>query len=372
MKPKQLPAPLLIIAALLLTSSAARPASGTNPAPASLKAAYGRWFPIGAAIEPNLSAAESQLLAAQFSNVTSENCLKPANTEPREGVFTFQKGDALIALAQKYGLTVNAHNLVWHEACPDWFFQDGDQPAGRALVLRRMRHHIDQVAGHFRGKVASWDVVNEAISDNNREYLRTNKWLQAVGEDYVAEAFLEARKADPGAELYYNDYQIERPAKRAKAMRLIQEIRARGGHVDGIGIQGHWTIKGPPLKDIEDSLIAFHAAGLKVMITELDLNVLPPLKKGTTASQAVDPYAQGCPPEILRREAEIYAQLFQLFRRQADKIGRVTFWNLHDGVSWLNWSHGQKRTNYPLLWDRQLRPKPAFDAVMAAAAEPNP
>ena len=108
------------------------------------------------------------------------------------------------------------------------------------------------------------------------------------------------------------------------------------------------------------------------MITELDLNVLPPLKKGTNSSQAVDPYAQGCPPEILRREAEIYAQLFQLFRRQADKIGRVTFWNLHDGVSWLNWSHGQRRTNYPLLWDRQLKPKPAFDAVMAVASEPNP
>jgi len=98
-------------------------------------------------------------------------------------------------------------------------FQDGDKPTGRALVLQRMRNHIDQVAGHFRGKVASWDVVNKAISDNNGEYLRTNKWLQAVGEDYVAEAFLEARKADPGAELYYNDYQIERPAKRAKAMR---------------------------------------------------------------------------------------------------------------------------------------------------------
>ena len=362
----------IIAAAWLLASPAVLSASGTNPAPASLKAAYARWFPIGVAIEPKLAATEAQLLAAQFSNITSENCLKPAHTEPKEGVFTFQAGDALVALAQKYGLIVNAHNLVWHESCPDWFFQDGDKPAGRDLVLQRMRHHIDQVAGHFRGKVASWDVVNEAISDNDGEFLRTNKWLQAVGEDYVAEAFLEARKADPGAELYYNDYQIERPAKRAKALRLIQEIRARGGHVDGIGIQGHWTIKGPPLKDIEDSIITFHAAGLKVMITELDLNVLPPLKKGTTASQAIDPYAQGCPPEILRREAEIYAQLFQLFRRQADKISRVTFWNLHDGLSWLNWSHGKKRTNYPLLWDRQLQPKPAFDAVMAVAAEPNP
>ncbi len=363
---------LLIFAAALLSPPVAMNAAEPGQAPATLKAAYGRWFEMGVAISPQMTEAERELLAAQFSNVTSQNCLKPAMTEPSEGVFTFQDGDALMALAQKYHLKVNGHTLVWHISCPDWFFTDGEKTAGRELVLQRMRNHISKVAGHYRGKVASWDVVNEALSDVEGEYMKKNKWLESIGEDYVAEAFLAARLADPGAELYYNDYQIERPAKRAKALRLIRELRERGARVDGIGIQGHWTINGPPLKDIEESIIAFHAAGLKVMITELDMDVLPGAKSGVKKDASDDPYAHGCPPAVLQRQAELYSQLFRLFRKQADKISRVTLWTLHDGTSWLNWRNGHKRTNYPLLWDRDLKPKPAFAAVMAVASEENP
>lgn len=344
--------------------------------PVTLKQAYGKYFELGASLPgAGLSDAEEQLIAAQFTNFTTENCLKANQVHPAEDTFRFQGGDYLIALAEKLHLKVNGHTLIWHGATPDWFFESPAGPASRDLVLKRMRDHIAAVVGHYRGKISSWDVVNEAISDNPAEYLRQTKWKAAIGDDYILEAYLAAQKADPNAELYYNDYNIEQPVKRQKALRLIHELRDHGARVDGIGIQGHWQAGKVPFQEIEDSIVAFHNAGLKVMITELDLDVVPRKAHGADVTQTEteldDPYANGCPPDVLQRQAADYAALFTLFRKHAAEIGRVTFWNLHDGRSWLNkWP--RKRTDYPLLWDRNLQPKPAFYAVIAAATQPIP
>lgn len=336
--------------------------------PETLKAAFAKRFAIGAAIPgAELNDAERRLLFRHFTAATPENCMKPKPLHPEETRFDFARADALVDMARSNGLTVNAHALIWHQQCPDWFFMDGGKPAGRELVLRRMRAHIAAVAGHFAGKVASWDVVNEALSDGP-EYMRASKWRDSIGEDFVAEAFAAAQRADPGAELYYNDYSIERPAKRGKALRLIRDLKARGLRIDGAGIQGHWQLDRIPFKEIEDSILAFHAEGVKVMITELDIDVVPRATHGAETSAAEkageDPYAGGLPPEIRRRQAEQYARLFALFLKHSDKISRVTFWGLHDGRSWLN-SWPRRRTNHPLLWDRALQPKPALAAVLA-------
>ena len=356
--------------------AAALSAAPAGDSPTTLKEAYGKLFAIGTSLPgKGLTGAEEQLLANQFTNFTPENCLKPGHIHPSENTFAYDEGDSLVALAAKHQLKINGHTLIWHAHCPDWFFEDHGKPASRDLVLTRMRAHIAAVAGHFKGKVSSWDVVNEAVSDKPEEYLRESKWKTSIGEDFLLEAFLAAQKADPSAELYYNDYRIEAPVKREKALRLIRELRERGARVDGIGIQGHWQTGKVPLKNIEDCIAAFHEAGLKVMITELDLDVVPRKSAGADAGQKEkdldDPYANGCPPQVLQQQATDYAALFRLFRKHADKITRVTFWNLHDGRSWLNvWP--RKRTNYPLLWDRQLQPKTAFGAVMGVAAESPP
>ena len=340
----------------------------------ALKEACRPWFAVGAALPGNgLTAEEEALLAVQFTNFTTENCLKAAIVHPDETTYAFEQGDSLIRLAEKHHLTVNGHTLIWHHTCPDWFFEDNGKPASHDLVLSRMKAHIAAVAGHYRGRIHSWDVVNEAISDKPEEYLRPTKWETSIGQDFVLEAYLAAQKADPSAELYYNDYGIEQPAKRAKALRLIRELRTHGARVDGIGIQGHWETGKVPFSKIDDSIVAFHGAGLKVMITELDLDVVPrksgSAEVGEKEKTVEDPYANGCPPEVLQRQAEDYAALFRLFRKHSDKITRVTFWNLHDGRSWLNkWP--RKRTNYPLLWDRQLQPKPAFFSVLQALTQP--
>jgi GH35 family endo-1,4-beta-xylanase/enterochelin esterase-like enzyme len=336
----------------------------------SLQAACSNLFLVGAAIGGRpLREPERALLAGQFGAVTPENCMKPSAVHPAETAYRFAEADALVALAREHGLVVNGHTLVWHSQCPDWFFRDGDQPAGRELVLRRLRRHIAAVAGHFAGRMQSWDVVNEAL-DDGPGYLRRSRWLEALGKDFIAEAFIAARQADPEAILIYNDYGIELSPKREKALRLLRELKQRGAPVDAVGIQGHWQLDGIPFADIEAAILAFHDLGLRVMITELDVDVATRSTAGAdvSARQAGgrDPFAAGLSPAVQRRLADQYAQLFALFVKHGDKIDRVTFWGLHDGRSWLNfWPY--RRTNHPLLWDRAALPKPAWSSVVAVA-----
>jgi len=328
---------------------------------------FGEWFLVGVAIPGReLNDAERQLLLQHFEAVTPENNMKPISIQPKEGQFNFGPADALVEMAIDNKLIVNGHTLIWHQQCPDWFFMDGDGPASREQVLTRMRDHIGALVGRYAGKVKSWDVVNEAIDDGVM-YLRKSQWLTSIGEDFIAEAFLAARQADPQAELYYNDYGIERRWKREKALRLIRELKGRDVPIDGIGIQGHWQLDRIPYEEIEEAVIAFHAEGLQVMITELDLDVVPrrhdAANIGARTQNGEDPFIHGLTPEVQERFAEQYARLFALFLKHHEKISRVTFWGLHDGRSWLNY-WPCKRTNYPLLWDRELQPKPAFSAVM--------
>jgi endo-1,4-beta-xylanase len=337
--------------------------SGTG----GLKSVYGKLFDIGAAIPgADLKDAEIALLSKHFSTVTPENCMKPEPIHPEEGRYDFTAGDALVKMAKSKGLTVNGHTLVWHYQCPDWFFVDNGKPAGRELVLKRMREHIAAVAGHYSGKLASWDVVNEAI-DDGKGYLRNTKWTQCIGDDFIAEAFMAARKADPKAELYYNDYSIEGGGKREKTLRLIRELKQRNVPISGVGIQGHWQVGRVPLKDIEAAIVAFHAEGMKVAITELDIDVVSRSASGANVNArekgADDPFVDGLTPEMQKKLADDYTRLFELFLKHRDKISRVTFWGLHDGRSWLN-SWPRKRTNHALLFDRALKPKPAAESVL--------
>jgi len=329
-------------------------------------------FLIGTAIGgPKLNESEQQLLLRQFNAVTPENCMKMEHLQRIEGRFDFAQADALVQMAVANGLMVNGHTLVWHAQCPEWFFADGNRPASRELVLKRMRNHIATVAGHFAGKIQSWDVVNEAIADGNG-HLRKSKWLATIGEDFIAEAFKAARQADPKAVLCYNDYGIELPPKRDKALQLLRDLKKRGAPVDAIGIQGHWQLDRIPFKELEAAIIAFHAEGVQVMITELDVDVVmratDSADVGARQSGGRDPFVNGLPPDIQQRLADQYARLFALFVKHQDKISRVTFWGLHDGRTWLNfWPY--RRTSHPLLWDRALQPKPAFAAVIAAVRE---
>ncbi len=341
---------------------------------ASLAEAYRDDFLVGVAlggtVPADYSKAERELIEREFNQFTPENCMKPALVQPEEGKWTFEMGDALVDYGTKRGIPVYGHTLVWHHQSPDWYFKDGDKPASRELALKRLRAHIHEVVGRYRGRLVGWDVVNEAISDKPGEYLRPTKWLEAVGEDYIAQAFRFAHEADPTAELQYNDYSIEGPEKRAKTIKLLKSLLDAGVPVHSVGIQGHWSFDHVPMKDIDDAIREFSALGLKVSITELDLDVIPGERGGADLNRQGPSNKKierkPLSAEDAQKQAEIYGQLFSIFRAHRDVITRVTFWNLHDGRSWLNgWP--TPRFNHPLLFDRDAKPKPAYEAVLKAA-----
>jgi endo-1,4-beta-xylanase len=297
--------------------------------------------------------------------------MKPASLQRQQGAFSFERADRIVDFAKAHSMEVIGHTLCWHGQSPRWMFQDnGGQPLSREKALANLKTHIETIAKHFKGNVKGWDVVNEAINDGPEPYLRNTPARRAIGDDYVLKAFEFAHQADPDAELYYNDYGIELGSKRDRALRLIRQIKAAGLRIDAVGIQGHWALTSPKLDEIERGVRTFADEGLRVMITELDIDVLPRGRGigadiAATERQGGDPYRAGLPDEVQQKLADRYGGLFALFMRYP-QVTRVTLWGVSDGETWLNNYPVRGRTNYPMLWDRQLHPKPALKAVIKA------
>jgi endo-1,4-beta-xylanase len=334
----------------------------------SLRQAYSKWFEIGAAIPvmTNLSERERDLLFNQFGVVTPENFMKPGVLQPEPGHFVFNEADSSVNMALEHELRVNGHTLVWYKQNNDWIGMSCDSPEAQALIRERIRQHVSKVVKYFAGRISSWDVWNEAISENRNEYFRPSKCSDKFTQDLIYEAFSSAHEADPTAQLLYNDFGIEYPSKREKALRLIQYLKTRGLPV-GIGIQAHYTLDRVPLNFIKDTLLAFDRIGVKVAISELDIDVVKITKESCKNKKMIgDPYPNGLPADVDNRLADQYKSLFSLFIDHASTISRVSVWALHDGRSGLN-HQPCERTNHPMLWDRQLHPKLALKAVIDVA-----
>jgi len=346
----------------------------------ALKEVFRDHFRIGAALSlDQISGREPDaldLVARHFNSITPENILKWEVVHPEPGRYDFEAADRYVAWGEQHGMQIIGHTLVWHCQTPEWVFQDGSgRPLGREALLDRMRDHIFTVMGRYRGRIHGWDVVNEAVTAEGR--LRKSRWLEIVGEDYVEKAFRTAHEADPGAELYYNDYDQEKPAQCEGVVRLIRGLQSRGLRVDGVGTQGHWFLDYPGIGEIEASFEALSKTGVPLMVTELDVGVLPFLPVDSTAvdlssfdpvrRRELNPYPDALPDSVQDALARRYAELFALFRRHRDRIGRVTFWAVHDGQSWRSYLPIRGRVDHPMLFDRHGRPKPAFWAVVQAA-----
>ena len=338
----------------------------------ALKSVAPRGFRIGAAINRTQSAGgDPQAIAIvtrQFNTVTAENDLKWEKVHPGPNRYDFEPADRYLDFGTKNGMFVVGHVLVWHQQTPAWVFAgEGGRKLDRETLLARLKEHIATVVGRYRGRIGGWDVVNEALDEDGT--LRKTPWLEAIGEDYVAKAFELAHEADPTAELYYNDYNLWKPAKRDAAIRLVQGLKAKGLRVDGIGEQAHWGIDDPPLAAIDEALAAIRASGTRALITELDMDVLPrdpdmwgaDLSKKAQIRAATNVYPEGLPATVQERLARRYADVFSLFLKH--DVGRVTFWGVTDATTWLHDFPIPGRVNYPLLWDRNGREKPAFGAV---------
>ena len=373
----------------LLAGACSRAPVATAPVPAvgpagesvvALKDVFRNRFMIGAALNADQfferDARGAALVKAQFNTITPENVLKWERVHPRPGVYAFDDPDRYVEFGTANGMFVVGHTLVWHNQTPRWVFQDsGGKPVSRDTLLARMREHIFTVVGRYRGRVKGWDVVNEALAEDGT--LRRSPWLTIIGPDFVEKAFEFAHEADPGAELYYNDYSVENAPKRNGAVALVRRLQARGIPVAAVGLQGHNKLDWPTPAQQDSTITALAELGVKVAITELDVDVLPnpgnnrgaDITFNAPLQEKLNPYRAGLPDSVQQRLARRYEELFRVYLRHQRTISRITFWGVADTDSWLNDWPVRGRTSYPLLFDRDGKPKPAFTAIVRLAQQ---
>ena len=372
---------LSIVLAVCLTCLAAN-------AQTTLKDAYKDAFKIGVAIGRMQTSGRipqaTNLVLQHFNSISPENDMKPEIIHPDPDTWNFGPADEYCQFGKEHGMHIHAHTLVWHNQTPDFFWNNPDGTTKTPAELEEtMRSYIETVCKHFNGKVDSWDVLNEVIGEYG-EY-RDKGWIHAFGDgETVAKlAFKYADMyCDPDIELIYNDFNAWRPAKVDGICKMVEMLRANGIRIDGIGIQGHWGLNYPKNEYIEQAIERYSALGLKVIISELDVDVLPVTKEAQVFGQSLsdpmyqleefmeflNPYRNGLPDEVEDQQAKRYEELFQIFYKYRNVIDRVTVWGLQDANSWKNGYPVARRTNYPLLFKRDYSPHKALDAVLRVPA----
>jgi endo-1,4-beta-xylanase len=329
-----------------------------------LKDYYAGHFPIGVAIGPRaLSTDEAGLILREFNSITAENAMKMGPIHPKENEYFWLHADSIVNFAVRNKMKLRGHTLCWHNQTPPWMFVDAEgDTVSKEVLLTRLKDHITTVVNRYKGKIYAWDVVNEAISDRPDEFYRNSAWYKICGEEFIAKAFQYAHEADPDALLFYNDYNEMFPAKREKIFKLVKDLKAAGVPIHGLGLQAHLGIYEPVEEYLDSALTRFSELDVTLHVTELDISVH---KKGhgrrerTPEDDNVEFTA-----ELEQRQIEMYKLCFELFRKHKDAIGSVTFWNISDRSSWLDNFPVRGRKDYPLLFDKDLKPKKVYHQVV--------
>ncbi|TWT54859.1 Endo-1,4-beta-xylanase A precursor [Rubripirellula amarantea] len=338
----------------------------------SLKDAVGSRFKVGVGVGHRVleNSDDAALIRQHFEILTPENCMKPQGIHPAEDRWRFEATDRFADFVRKNNLEMVGHCLVWakDDRTDPWMMSEGDLPVSREKLLQRIELHVKTVVDRYADVATHWDVVNEAIGDGQDGLLRDSVYSRTAGMDFIVTAFKTARASDPEALLIYNDYNGHKPGKRKKLIELLTKLKAAGAPVDAYGMQGHFELGDNSLSELRETFDELRKLNIKIVVSELDIDVV---KRGQWWADdgahreelaSFDPYQDGMPPEVETQMVDQYVKLFELFDDYSDIIARVSFWNLHDGQSWLNYFPWQ-RVNHPLLFDRDRNPKPAFDAV---------
>jgi endo-1,4-beta-xylanase len=362
---------LMTVAALSFTTGcASTTAPRVEDNNMTIKDAYADYFPIGAAVAVGEFGLDSlstypESILSQFNSLVAENCMKPEILQPKKGEFEWQYADRLVNYAREHSLKLRGHTLVWHRQTPSWMFLSSGTPdEKRTYSQNEMSAHIQVVVGRYKNDVYCWDVVNETVKDNWDPaswsiYRESSPWFTAYGNaSYIQDAFDFAREADPNAKLFYNDYNVCDPIKRARIVKMINDLKLKDHGLDGIGIQAHWTLTWPSVQDIQQTIDVFANMGLEVQITELDIDCYNNSSSTTAFSYT----------SVENALTKRYRELFECFRKNKDKITGVTLWGMADDHTWLDtffggMDHASVRKNYPFLFDQQFNKKNAFYAV---------
>ena len=365
----------LILASILMIGCGEKKTTPEVQKEPTLKEAFKSNFLIGSAVNDNLVSKKDslgeQIVLTEYNTITPENSMKWMYMEPEQGKFEFETADKYIDFSTKNDIAFIGHNLVWHSQLAGWV----EKIESKEELSASLKNHVQTVAARYSGKIHGWDVVNEALNEDGT--LRNSLFLKQLGPDYLINSFKWAQEADPKAELYYNDYNMTRQEKRAGAIKLVKDIQASGARIDGIGMQAHWGLEDPTLEEIETSILEYSDLGIQVMITEFDITVLPnpwdlegaEVSQNFEGNEHMNPYTKELPDSVNTQLAQRYKDIFSLFKKHSDKISRVTFWGINDGVSWLNSWPIEDRTNYPLLFDREYNRKPAYYSVLEVAKD---
>lgn len=329
-----------------------------------LKDYFQNYFPIGVAVNPSsLRGADSTLILKEFNSLTAENDMKWSGLHPAENTWNWRNADAIVDFAVRNHLKVRGHNLLWHEYNPGWLFKDstGNQ-VSKEILLKRLKDHITTVVKRYKGRVLTWDVVNEAVDDNPPSILRQNSmWYKICGEDFIARAFEYAHEADPNAILVYNDYNTERPEKRERIYKLLKKLVDAKVPIHAVGLQGHWSIFEPTKNELTEAIKKYSSLGLKIHFTEIDLSVYK-WEKEPRAKTTAD--VDVLTPELAQKQTDQYKMVFNVFKQYKKVIGSVTFWNITDKTTWLDSYPVRGRKNYPLLFDGKGERKEAYWQVV--------
>ena len=359
---------------LLLASAAFAQKGNKAEVLPSLQSTLGKHFLIGVAVDTRLPAgqdpAAEAIVKEQFNQVVAENCMKGEENHPEVNRFDFTDGDKLVDWAERNGKTVIGHCLVWHSQPPKWMFTDANgKTVSREVLIGRMYNHIMTVVTHYKGKIKGWDVVNEAFEDDGS--YRKSPYYNIIGPEFIELAFQFAHEADPNVELYYNDYSTSKPGKREAICKLVRSLKSKGLRIDAVGMQSHNGYNYPDYAEYEKSIEAFAAEGVKVMMTELDVNMLPnpegfggaEISQNFELQAKYNPYTKGLDKKGQKLFNQRYLDLFKIIERHKDVISRVTFWGVNDGHTWLNDWPIKGRTNYPTLIDRNNQLKPVVKEI---------
>ena len=326
----------------------------------SLCESYADYFPVGVTISRGnvRDINDTTFIKKHYNSLTCEDAMRPMLLQPRQGRFVWREADDVVDFAMRNGIQVRGGSLVRYNHMPDWMCFDGERITTKDSLLCRMRSHIQTVMRRYKGRIHCWDVVSNAVADDTTIVLRQNTWLyQIAGDEYVEYAFRCAREADSTALLFYNDYNLTRPEKLERTCQMLQRLIDKGVRIDGVGMQGHWSLSEPSREQLEAAIEKFRSMGLIVHITQLDVSLYK-----WEPSRSSMPRREVAIYDDEKKNAQTaqYRMIFDVLRKNKDVVTNVSFSGLDDRSYRQNNNLTRTRKNYSLLFDNYRCPKQMF------------